>query len=108
MNGHEIPDWAVLIASVLLILGGLLTMIGSLGLVRLKQFYQRMHGPSKGSTLGIGSVLIASMLIASLRGGRPVVHEVLITLFVITTAPITAMLLMRAAVQRPKDQHPPQ
>ncbi len=108
MNGHEIPDWAMLIASVLLILGGLLTMIGSLGLVRLKQFYQRMHGPSMGSTLGIGSVLIASMLIASLRGGRPVVHEVLITLFVITTAPITAMLLMRAAVQRPKDQHPPQ
>ncbi len=106
MNGHEIPDWAMLIASVLLILGGLLTVIGSLGLVRLKQFYQRMHGPSMGSTLGIGCVLIASMLIASMRGGRPVVHEVLITLFVITTAPITAMLLMHAAVQRPKDDRP--
>ncbi len=104
MNGYEIPDWAMLIASVLLILGGLLTALGSLGLVRLKHFYQRMHGPSMGSTLGIGCVLIASMLIASMRGGRPVVHEVLITLFVITTAPITATLLMRAAVQRPKDK----
>ncbi len=104
MNGHELPGWAMLIASVLLILGGILTVLGSLGLLRLKQFYQRMHGPSMGSTLGIGCVLIASMLIASLRGGRPVVHEVLITLFVITTAPITAMLLMRAAVQRPKDK----
>ncbi len=108
MNGHDLPAWASLIAAVLLILGGALTFIGSLGLVRLKNFYQRMHGPSMGSTLGIGCVLIASMLIASLRGGRPVVHEVLITLFVITTAPITAMLLMRAAVKRPKDQHPPQ
>jgi multicomponent K+:H+ antiporter subunit G len=108
MNGYDVPAWAALIAAVLLILGGLLTLIGSLGLVRLKDFYQRMHGPSMGSTLGIGCVLIASMLIASMRVGRPVVHEVLITLFVITTAPITAMLLMRAAVKRPKDQHPPQ
>lgn len=106
MSAQELPAWAALTAAVLLMLGGLLTVIGSLGLVRLPSFFARMHGPSMGSTLGIGCVLLASMLVASVRGGRPVVHEVLITIFVVTTAPITAMLLMRAAVQRPKDGPP--
>jgi multicomponent K+:H+ antiporter subunit G len=104
MSAYEFPEWVAFTASVLLILGGLITLIGSLGLVRLPNFFARMHGPSMGSTLGIGCMLLASMLLASVREGRPVVHEVLITIFVITTAPITAMLLMRAAVQRPKDK----
>ncbi len=106
MSATELPAWAALIAAVLLILGGLITAIGSLGLLRLPSFFARMHGPSMGSTLGLGSVLLASMLLASVRDGRPVVHEVLITIFVITTAPITAMLLMNAAVKRPKDPPP--
>jgi multicomponent K+:H+ antiporter subunit G len=102
-----IPTWAAVTASVLLILGGLLTVIGSLGLARMRNFYQRMHGPSMGSTLGLGCVLLASMLLSSVTRGHPVIHEILITLFMVTTAPITAMLLMRAAVRRPKDEAPP-
>jgi multicomponent K+:H+ antiporter subunit G len=103
MNPESIPLWASAPAAVLLILGGLCTVIGSLGLVRLPSFFARMHGPSMGSTLGLGCVLLASMLLASALRGRPVVHEILITIFMVTTAPITAMLLMRAAVRRPKD-----
>lgn len=106
MNADMIPAWAAIPAAILLILGGLCAVIGSLGLARLRSFYQRMHGPSMGSTLGLGCVLLASMLLSSVVRGYPVVHEILITLFVITTAPITAMLLMGAAVRRPKNEPP--
>lgn len=98
-----LPLWAEIIAAVLLVVGGLCTALGSLGLLRLPSFEARMHGPSMGSTLGLGCVLLASMLLSSVLAGKAVVHEILITVFVITTAPITAMLLMRAAVSRPKD-----
>lgn len=99
----ELPLWATVPATLLLIAGGLLTLIGSLGLLRLPDFYSRMHAPSMGTTLGAGSVLIASMLVSSALLQRPVVHELLITLFVVITAPVTAMLLMRAAVYRGGD-----
>jgi len=96
----QLPLWASVPATLLLIVGGLLALIGSLGLLRLKSFYARMHGPSMGNTLGTGCVLIASMLVASAMAQRPVVHELLITLFIVITSPVTAMLLMRAALYR--------
>jgi len=100
MTANELPCWVMLPAALLMIMGGTLTVIGSLGLLRLSPFYARMHGPSLGNTLGTTSVLIASMLIASALAHRPVVHEILITVFIVMTSPITAMLLMRAAVSR--------
>jgi multicomponent K+:H+ antiporter subunit G len=107
MSGESLPMWVTVPAAVLLILGGLCTVIGSLGLLRLRSFYARMHGPSMGSTLGLGCVLLASMLLASALRRGVVVHEILITVFMITTAPISAMLLVRAAMSRPKDEPSP-
>jgi multicomponent K+:H+ antiporter subunit G len=107
MNLESLPAWAALPAAILLILGGLCTVIGSLGLVRLRSFFQRMHGPSMGNTLGTGCVLIASILVSSALANRPVVHELLITVFIVTTAPMTAMLLMRAAVNRSNGRNSP-
>ena len=78
-------------------------MVGSLGLLRLNAFYARIHAPTMGSTLGAGCVLIASMLLSSAMAGRPVIHELLITLFILITSPVTAMLLMRAAMYRAPD-----
>lgn len=98
----DLPLWASVPATVLLILGGLLTLTGSIGLLRLRDFYARIHAPSMGTTLGTGCVLIASMIVSSALLQRPVVHELLITLFVVITAPVSAMLLMRAAVYRGK------
>lgn len=100
MTLETLPAWAALPAAFLLILGGLCTAIGSLGLARLGTFFQRMHGPSMGNTLGTGCVLLASMLVSTALANRPVVHEILITACIVITAPMTAMLLMRAAVQR--------
>lgn len=102
MISADVPLWAALPAALLLICGGLLTLVGSLGLLRLDSFYARIHAPTMGGTLGAGCVLAASMLVSTALAQRPVLHELLITLFILITAPVTAMLLMRAAIQRDK------
>lgn len=104
MNGMTLPLWAALPAALLLIVGGLLVVIGSLGLLRLPDFYARMHPPTMGTTLGTGCILAASMLVSSAILHRPVLHELLITLFTVLSTPVTAMLLMRAAVVRVKQR----
>lgn len=96
----DVPLWAALPAGVLLIAAGLLVAIGSLGLLRLPDFLSRMHPPTMGTTLGAGCVLIASMIVSSALARRPIVHELLITLFVVMTVPVTAMLLARASIYR--------
>jgi multicomponent K+:H+ antiporter subunit G len=96
----ELSAWAAVPAAFLLIAAGLLSAIGALGFLRLPDFFMRMHPPAMGSTLGAGCVLLASILVSSAVEGRPVVHPLLITLFIVMTAPVTAMLLARAAVYR--------
>ena len=100
MSVENIPVWADLLASSLLVLGAVLTLIGSAGLLRLPDLFARMHGPTMGNTLGLGCVLLASILIASVSADRLVFQEILITLFAVGTAPVTAMLLMRAGIYR--------
>jgi multicomponent K+:H+ antiporter subunit G len=97
---EALPLWVTVPGTVLLVCGGLLMVIGSLGLVRMKDFYSRMHPPTMGATLGTGSVLVASMLVSSALLHRPVIHEALIAVLVFITAPVTAMLLARAAAYR--------
>jgi multicomponent K+:H+ antiporter subunit G len=104
MTLETLPAWIALPAALLLILGGLFTAIGSIGLARLGTFFRRMHAPSMGNTLGTGCVLIASVLISTALANRPVSHEILITVFIVITAPMTAMLLMRAAVNRSNER----
>ena len=101
MNGiAQLPGWAALIVSLLLIVGASIVLIGALGLVRLRTFYQRIHGPAITVSLGAGSLLLASMLYFTVARSRPVVHEIIITLFVLLTAPVVSMMIMRAAVYR--------
>ena len=90
-------SWA---AGSLVLLGALLAFLGSLGLLTLKTFYERVHAPTMGTTLGTGLVLIGSMLHFSGIEGRAVVHEVLIGVFMTLTTPVTYMLLVRAALHR--------
>lgn len=101
MSGTEnIPAWAALAVSLLLVVGGSVILIGALGLMRLPTFYQRIHGPAITVTLGAGGVLLASMLYFTVLQSRLVMHEVLIAVFVLMTAPVVSMLLIRAAVYR--------
>jgi multicomponent K+:H+ antiporter subunit G len=96
----EITAWVALPAAILLIVAGAVAAIGAFGLLRLTDFFMRLHAPAMSSTLGAGCVLVASILVSSAVEGRPVLHPLLITLFVVMTAPVTAMLLARAAVYR--------
>ncbi len=96
----ELPGWAAVLTAVLLFLGAAVTLIGSLGLVRLKSFYARIHAPTLGTTLGTGCIAMASMVYFSALQTRPVLHEFLIVVFVTVTTPVTLMVLVRAAVLR--------
>jgi multicomponent K+:H+ antiporter subunit G len=100
VSAPAVPLWAAAPVTLLLLLAGCLVVIGGLGLLRLSNFYQRSHGPAMINTLGAGCILIASMLYFTALESRPVVHELLITVAVVLTSPVTAMLLMRAAVYR--------
>lgn len=96
----DIPlGWAIAVSALLLV-GGLLTMIGCIGLLRLNNFFQRMHSPTLGTTLGTGSILIASMVYFSVLETRPVLNELLIAVFLTLTTPVTFVLLVRAARYR--------
>lgn len=86
------------LASLLLIAGGVFLFIGSLGMAHLKDFYMRLHGPTKATTLGIGFMLIASMLYFWNDEGIPDIQEILITLFLFITAPVSAHLLAKTGL----------
>lgn len=95
-----LPLWLSVLVAIFLVLGGIIIFIGGLGLLRLPNFYQRIHAPAIAITFGAGSILIASMMYFSGVESRPVIHELLITVFVFLTAPVTSMMIMRAAVYR--------
>lgn len=97
---ENLPVWVSLPVTLLLLLGSLIVLIGAIGLVRLPHFFQRIHGPAITVTLGAGCILIASMLFFTALQSRLVIHELLITAFILLTAPVVAMLLMRTAVYR--------
>jgi multicomponent K+:H+ antiporter subunit G len=99
-NAADLPAWAALPIALLLLLGAGLTLTGSLGLLRLGSFYDRIHAPTLGTTLGIGCVLLASMLFFSVLQTRLVLHELLIAVLMVVTTPVTLMLLARAALYR--------
>ncbi|HWK70615.1 MAG TPA: monovalent cation/H(+) antiporter subunit G [Burkholderiaceae bacterium] len=97
-----LPAWVAIPVALLLVASGFLTLTGSLGLLRLPTFYTRIHAPTLGNTLGVFGVLLASILVSSTVEERYVVHQILITVFLVITSPVTAMLLMRAAIKRQK------
>ncbi|CAD5107140.1 monovalent cation/H(+) antiporter subunit G [Zestomonas carbonaria] len=96
----NLPLWAAVPIIIILVLSGLLCLIGGVGMLRLSNFYQRIHGPAMISTFGAFGCLGCSMLFFTLTQQRLVVHELLIVGILLLTAPVTAMMLMRAVVAR--------
>ena len=87
------------LVSFFLVLGGCFALAGSIGLVRLRDFYMRLHAPTKATTLGVGGMLVASMLHFAGEGAFGV-RELLITLFLFVSAPVSANVLAKAALHR--------
>lgn len=88
-------DWLV---AALLVGGAGFALVGSIGLLRLEDFYRRLHGPTKATTLGVGGVLLASCLYFSLANGAPSLREFLLVAFLFLTAPVGAQLLVKSAL----------
>ena len=103
---ETLPLWAYALASALLVTGAAFALIGSIGLARLSDFYKRLHGPSKATTLGVGCVLVALALFFALQG-EPSLHELLIALFLFITAPVSAHLIVKAAMRLDPARRPP-
>ena len=94
MNFTDAAQW---LAAGCLLVSAFFSLVGAIGLVRLPDFYMRLHAPTKASTLGVGGALLASMILAALQG-RAGMAELLITLFVFVTAPVSANLMAPAAL----------
>ncbi len=84
------------LVSLLIVLGGVFALVGSWGLARLPSLMTRLHGPTKATTLGVGGFLLASMIQAAAVQGDWSGHELLITLFLFLTAPVSANMIAKA------------
>jgi multicomponent K+:H+ antiporter subunit G len=94
---NTLPLWMEWVVAALLVTGGVFALVGAIGMLRFPDFYMRLHAPTKATTLGVGGVLLASLALSWWRGefGVP---ELLITLFLFVTAPVSANLLAKAAL----------
>lgn len=97
-----------IITSLLMLVGAAFALVGSIGLARLPDFFTRLHGPTKATTLGVGSVVIASLLHSSVATGGVSLRELAISLFVFITAPVSAHLLAKAAFKAGATPEPKQ
>lgn len=88
-----------LVTSLLVLLGAAFALAGSIGLARLPDFFTRLHGPTKATTLGVGAVVVASLVHSSAASGRVSLRELTISLFLFMTAPVSAHLLGKAALK---------
>jgi multicomponent K+:H+ antiporter subunit G len=98
------------LVSALILIGAFFLFVGSFGLAKLPDMMRRLHAPMKATTLGIGSMLIASMVYFFFFFGDPSVHEFLITLFLFLTAPVSAHMIAKAHIlhhQRTRDDLSP-
>ena len=97
---ENMPLWLALPIAFFLVAGATLTLLGTIGFVQLKSFYDRLHAPTLGTSWGAAGILLASMLLASWIEGRAVLHELVIGVFLMITTPVTLMLLGRAGLHR--------
>lgn len=94
----QMPLWADALVAFLLVASAFFALVGSFGLAKLSTFEKRLHGPTKAATLGVGGVLLASIVFFAFRDGAIYGHELIITAFVFVTAPISAHLLIKSAL----------
>ena len=91
---------AEILVALLIVIGSTFALIGSFGLIKLPDLATRLHGPTKATTLGVGAVLIASMIYFTVLEGDFSFHELVITLFLFLTAPLTANFIAKAYLAR--------
>ena len=96
----QLPFWAEAATAALLVLSSVFALTGAIGLVRLKDFFQRMHPPALASTIGAWCVALASIIYFSALKQAPILHAWLIPVLLAITVPVTTLLLARTALFR--------
>ena len=90
-------EWLI---ATLVMLGAIFVLLGSVALVKLPDFYTRLHGPTKATTLGLGSLVLASMVFFNFVLDELSLQQLLIALFLFITAPVTAYMLIKAGLHQ--------
>jgi len=88
------------VTAILVVVSGVFAVVAALGFVRLPDFFQRLHPPALANTLGLWCVCLGSVLFLSMAEGRAVLKPLVLPLLMMITAPITTVLLARAALFR--------
>lgn len=97
IEGSSLIEW---ILAATIVGGGFFTLVGSIGLVRLDDVFQRMHAPTKATTLGVGLILLSSSIYAWLSEGNLSVHQILVAALLFVSAPVSAHLVARVALHQ--------
>lgn len=100
----DLPLWAAILTGFFVFAGAAITLLGTVGLVTFKTFYARTHAPTLGTTAGAASILLSSIICFTALESRPVVHEVLLLVFITVTTPVTLILVARATLQRDRNE----
>ena len=106
-SAADLPVGIAVLVGVCLVGGALLTLLGAIGLARLRDFYQRVHAPTLGTSYGTFLMLAGSMIYFSATRGGLVLHEILIGAFLTLTTPVSLMLVVRAALHRDQEEGAP-
>ena len=101
-----VETMATYAAAISLLIGSGFVMVGVIGLLKFNDPMTRMHAPTKVGTVGIGMILLASMLTA-LASGDPSIHELLIMAFLFVTAPVSANFIAKVNIHRRDCDSPP-
>jgi len=96
----NLPPAAEIVVALLLLASGVVVLVSALGLARLPDFFMRMHAPALVSTLAAWIVTLASIVHFSARGAGLTLHVWLVIIVLSITAPVTTMVLTRAALFR--------
>ena len=101
MNGvRDLPAWAAAAVALLVSFGAVFTLLGAIGLLRFRTFYERVHAPTLGSSSGMAAIALAWIIYFSVTGSALALGAVFILFFVTLTVPVGLMLLARAALFR--------
>lgn len=94
MSVNEIGEF---IGALLILTGGIASVISAFGLIRLPDIYTRSHAATKSSTLAVLLTLSGTFLYFLFREQFVSVRVLLGIVFVFLTAPVAGHLLVRAA-----------
>ncbi len=102
-----LPLWAEWTLAVLLVISGISALLAAWGVLRLKDFFQRMHPPALGFTAASWSAALASAIYFSIVQEGLALRSWIIVVVLSITVPITTVLLARAAMFRRRQQAEP-